>query len=94
MTFRQNPDVIQSGQQDEIVLLNPESGQYLSLDGVGAFIWRLIDDTNEASLAQIVGAVCQTYEIDAKTATQDAHQFTETLLQNGLLLTEQLGQPT
>lgn len=90
MIFRQNPDIIQSGQHDEIVLLNPESGQYLSLDGVGAFIWRLLDtDQDHLALTQVVEAVCQTYAVEAHTAKADVEQFTEALVQNGLLLTDQ-----
>ncbi|MEM1095885.1 MAG: PqqD family protein [Bacteroidota bacterium] len=89
MTFRQNPDVIQSGQQDEIVLLHPGSGQYLSLDGVGAFIWRLFDDNQQASLNQIARAVCQAYAVEEETATADVQQFAEVLIQNGLLLADQ-----
>lgn len=97
MTFRQNPDVIQSAQQDEIVLLHPASGQYLSLAGVGAFIWRLLDDNQEVSLNQIAGAVCQAYAVDEKTATADIQQFTESLVQSGLLFADQtspVSQPT
>lgn len=84
--FRRNPDIIESSQQDEVMLLNPESGQYLSLEDVGAFIWRLLGDTEEVSLGQVVAAVCQTYAVDGGTAKRDVETFVEVMVQNGLLL--------
>jgi len=50
---------------------------------VGAAIWSLLD--GRRSLAEIVAAICQEYEVDAPTAAADLDEFIQDLLTEELV---------
>ncbi|MBM4285375.1 MAG: PqqD family protein [Deltaproteobacteria bacterium] len=68
---------------EEAVILHLRSGVYYSLDEVGAAIWSLLD--GRRSLAEIVAAICQEYEVDAPTAAADLDEFIQDLLTEELV---------
>jgi len=69
---------------DETVLLDLASGAYFGLDGVGKRIWEVISDGN--SLTQTVAAVTEEFDVDEAQALEDVIEFTNTLLDRGLLV--------
>ncbi|GAB5521006.1 MAG: hypothetical protein RhofKO_32570 [Rhodothermales bacterium] len=88
MLLHRSPDIIESGQQDEIVLLHPTTGQYITLSGSGAFIWQCLKSETGVQLENLITAVCQTYAVDHPTAKRDVNAFVDELLASNLLTTD------
>ena len=78
------PQVMSRLVGDETVLLDLASGAYFGLDGVGKRIWEVISDGN--SLTQTVAAVTEEFDVDEAQALEDVIEFTNTLLDRGLLV--------
>lgn len=54
---------------EEVVLLNVESGDYYSLNPLGAFIWKLIVEGLDES--QIVNRIVTEYDVEPTQASKD-----------------------
>ncbi|TPK74017.1 PqqD family protein [Mesorhizobium sp. B2-4-15] len=67
---------------DGLALLNLKSNIYYSLNGVGAFIWELIQEPK--SIADIRGAVLARYNVDAERCNADIDALLKDLAENGL----------
>ncbi|TPL04814.1 PqqD family protein [Mesorhizobium sp. B2-4-14] len=67
---------------DGLALLDLKSNIYYSLNGVGAFIWELIQDPR--SIADIRGAVLARYNVDAERCNADVDALLKGLAENGL----------
>jgi hypothetical protein len=65
-----------------LALLNLKSNIYYSLNGVGAFIWELIQEPR--SIADIRGAVLARYNVDPKRCQADVDALLKGLADNGL----------
>lgn len=72
---------------DEVIILNPASGAYFSLDGVGDLVWRQLR-AGPRSLDEIVDAVRSEYEVDAPTCRGDVRSLLEELTEAGLVTTD------
>ena len=68
---------------DEIVALDGCQGEYLSVRGAGAVIWRLLAGTAERE--RLVDALVDRYGIDAQRAGFDVDAFLSSLNERGLL---------
>ena len=58
--IRKTPNALAKQLEGSVVILNPESGEYYSLDDVGARIWELLDGTRTTD--DIVEVICAEYE--------------------------------
>ncbi|WP_027142859.1 PqqD family protein [Mesorhizobium sp. WSM3626] len=65
-----------------LALLNLKSNIYYSLNGVGAFIWELIQESK--SIADIRSAVLARYNVDAERCKADVDALLKGLMENGL----------
>ncbi|KQU87503.1 hydrogenase expression protein HypA [Mesorhizobium sp. Root695] len=65
-----------------LALLNLKSNIYYSLNGVGAFIWELIQEPR--SIADIRGAVLARYTVDQERCQADVDALLKGLADNGL----------
>ncbi|MDD5584678.1 MAG: PqqD family protein [Candidatus Omnitrophica bacterium] len=54
---------------DEVVILNLDSGNYYDLNAVGARIWNAI--TKKKSLGEIIEALKEEYQVDGKRLEND-----------------------
>lgn len=52
-----------------LILLNPDSGQYYTLEGVGGRIWELCDGAR--TVAEIVAAIQEEYDAPPETVESD-----------------------
>lgn len=68
---------------DEMVLLNPESGQYYTLDAVGARMITLLRDLDDE--ATVVEALVTEYEVDEARVTKDLRALLEQMAGQGLV---------
>lgn len=68
---------------DEIVALDTQGAVYLAVQGSGAVLWRLL--AGSATRDRLVGALVDTYDVDAARAGEDVDEFLSTLNERGLL---------
>ena len=68
----------------EAVILDPVSGRYFGLDGVGVRVWELLSETT--TLEALVRTIVDEYEADASTCERDLRALLEDLLARGLVV--------
>jgi trimethylamine:corrinoid methyltransferase-like protein len=66
---------------DEVVLLNLDSGYYYSLNESGRRIWELIDGKNKIS--DIARIICEEYDVKNDDAIKDVNVVVDELLAEG-----------
>jgi hypothetical protein len=79
-------DVLAQKAGDTLVLLTPDTGEYYTLNEVGARIWELVDGT--VTVAEIAGVLAEEYEapieqIQADTLELLAELAAETFIRDG-----------
>ncbi len=67
---------------DEVVLLNLDSGHYYSLNESGRRIWELLDGKN--TIPDIVNIICNEFDIEQKKAADDINSLVDDLLKEKL----------
>jgi hypothetical protein len=72
---------------DEIVILDIESGQFFAINDVGAFIWDLLEA--EVTIEELADAVAAEYGVDTETASGDVDELVKQLV-DADLVTEKL----
>jgi hypothetical protein len=87
MRFRTNtPKVILESFDDEVVIVNLDSGNYYSLDKVGADIWSLLE--RGASLHETVSAVEGIYDGEHDDIKTGVNRLVEELQAENLILSD------
>ena len=85
-SFQINESIVAAELDNEMVLLNVETGLYFGLDELGAMIWSLI--AAEADEAVIVDRIFAEYDVEQTQAKADVREFIECLEAKGLLQSE------
>lgn len=67
----------------EIVVLDGRDATYLTVNGSGALLWRLL--AAGATREQLVGALLDAYDVAEPAAAVDTDKFLQTLAEQGLL---------
>ena len=75
--------IVSDAVDDEVVIVNLETGAYYSLEGTGSDIWRYL--TAGHSVDQVASLVQAGYEIDLTTAATNVASIAEGLLHEGLI---------
>jgi hypothetical protein len=68
---------------DEVVVLNMNDSRYYGLNGIGAFIWRSIEQPDAVSA--VVDAVFDNYEVSRESCEEDVLAFLRELSDAGLI---------
>ena len=68
---------------DDVILMDLGPSVYHSLRGVGAEVWQLLSD-GPRSLADLVGALHEEYEVDVAVLRTDLEVFLHRLREAGL----------
>jgi hypothetical protein len=68
----------------EAIMINLSNGMYYSMDGVGGFIWGLIEEAR--SLREIAEQVVGRYDVASAEAKQDLERLAAELLADKLVL--------
>ncbi len=71
--------------EDELVLLNLNTGVYFSLDTVGTRIWQLVQAHPSRQLKTVLGSLRKEYEVAPVRCAQDLLQLIRRLQENSLL---------
>ena len=78
-----SPDQVFSSLGDEIVILNLANGSYYSLDSVGAFVWKLIQEPRRVSA--IATAIHEEFEVDTAPCLRDLIELLHQMEAAGLV---------
>jgi hypothetical protein len=76
-------DLLSTEVDNEMVLLNPASGKYYSLDDVGTRMWQLMAEHGQ--LKSVHQALLEEYTVDPEQLEHDLLDLTDKLAANGLL---------
>lgn len=82
-SFKVNSEQISTEVDNDIVVLNTNTGKYYSLEGVGSHIWRAINKGE--ALADIEYSVMSTYHIGSEESQADIRSFISSLHSEGLI---------
>lgn len=80
---RRDEDVVAKVMDGEAVIINLSNGTYYSADGVGGFVWGLID--GGVRLDEVAAEVQARYDVDATRARADVLKFVADLLAEDLV---------
>ena len=67
-----------------VVLLNPQSGEYYTLNAVGSRVWQLCDGKSTAT--EIVAIIVQEFEAPAEVIESDVFDLLKDLFDEALLI--------
>ncbi len=70
--------------QGQAVVVVPARRELHQLDETATFLWTAL--SREATVADLVAALCGEYEVDEKVAEKDVRQFVSTLEEKGLVI--------
>ena len=84
-----NSVVVRSAQQvsvdldDEMVILNTQSGIYYGLDHVGARVWHLV--SAPISIGELLKKILEEYDVDPERLECDLYALFDNLIAKGLV---------
>lgn len=84
VNYQRNSDFIWKELKDEVVLLNPKTGDYFGLNAVGASFWKRLD--GETPLQAIVVGLLDEFDVDRVTLENDLSDLIVKLTEKGLVL--------
>ncbi len=85
MKLTQSDQVLLQQLDDEIILLDLQSGRYFGLQAVGARAWELLAQSGDTDV--VFAALLAEYAVDAEILRQDLDELWQGLLQAGLVVT-------
>jgi hypothetical protein len=71
--------------EDELVLLNLNTGVYFSLDPVGTRIWQLVQAHQSRPLETVLDSLTKEYDVETARCAQDLLHLVLRLQENSLL---------
>ena len=85
VALARNESVVFTELDDEVVMLDVDSGKYYELDAIGARIWALLED--KPSVASLRDTLTAEYDVDGETCLKDLDGFLGNLAGLGLITT-------
>ncbi len=83
MTIRVSSTAVSTAIPGETVILDPTSGRYFGLDGVGSRVWDMLQEPT--TVAAIVAAITSEFDVDEATCERDLRALLEDLEAKGLV---------
>lgn len=80
-----NQDVVFTQIDEDIVMMDPKSGEYHGLNTVGAELWNALDE-KPMNQDDMVSYLQKEYALDEQTATTDVRAFVDALLAKEFLV--------
>ena len=81
--FIQNGEVIQQEVEGEIIILNPENGEFFHLNGIATCIWPLLETAQ--TIDAVVSLVVEALNAPVEECTSDVICFFQTMTSRGLI---------
>ena len=70
---------------DNVIILNLDTGKYFTTDNVGSYIWEKLLSNNVFSMNEIFDMTVEIYDIDICSARDDINFFLKELLKNEII---------
>ena len=83
-TVKQNPNMLTTPMDGEIVMMSVQHGKYYSIGKTGVAIWEEIGDGS--SIQDVVNRLCERYEVDADICKRDVITFVEKMAAKEIVL--------
>ncbi len=84
---RRNEGTLWTTLEDQLVLLDVQTGRYYQANEVGALIWDLIEESR--SIPEIVNQVVSNYRVEHEQCRQDVLKFVHALTAAGFAVNDQ-----
>lgn len=81
--LRRNDEVMTADMGEELVMLHLDQDSYFGLDPIGREIWTRLE--KPTPFADLCGALCQEFDVDAETCETDVRAFIERLARHDLV---------
>jgi len=81
--IKRNNEVFASQIDDEVVMMNIQSGKYYGMDAIGSRIWELINE--KIQVQQVVDQLLEEYEVSEERCQSDVLEFLDELKENKLV---------
>jgi len=81
--FVQNELLISQEVEGEIIILNPESGDFFCLNGIASCIWPLLETGQ--SVDSVISLLAEGLDISVKSCETDVLAFFESMLAQDLI---------
>jgi hypothetical protein len=82
-TIKRNIEVFASEIDDEVVMMNIESGRYYGMDAVGSRIWELISE--KIRVRDLIAALMKEYDVGEEQCRSDVMEFLHELSDQNLI---------
>jgi hypothetical protein len=69
---------------NEMVLMNLDTGNYIGLNEISTQIWKILDKPSE--VAELISILTQKYNVDRETCEQQTIVFLEKMLAQDMIL--------
>lgn len=83
--YRLSPKLVASEVSDETVILDYEAGKYFGLEGVGSFVWSVLQKDAPLSINDLSKRVTAAYDVDENQCIADLEALIDNLKKNGLI---------
>jgi len=82
-TIKRNIEVFASEIDDEVVMMNIQSGKYFGMDAVGSRIWQLIEE--KIRVKDIIAELLEEYDVTEEQCRSDVLEFLNELYEQNLI---------
>ncbi|HYW34036.1 MAG TPA: PqqD family protein [Balneolaceae bacterium] len=81
--YEQNPEIIETDLEDELILLDPATQEMFSLNETGRMVWN---ELPTSSITEIVTLIKNKFDVSSEIAEQDVNDLISNLSEAGLLI--------
>jgi len=81
--YEQNPDIIETDLEEELILLDPKSQEMFSLNDTGRIVWN---ELSSSTVPEVVSLVKTTFDISKEIAERDVTELVSNLSEAGLII--------
>ena len=81
--IKRNNEVFASQIDDEVVMMNIQSGKYYGIDTIGSRIWELINE--KIQVQKVIDHLLEEYDVSEEQCKNDVLEFLDELNENKLV---------
>jgi hypothetical protein len=81
--YSQNKEIMQSKIDEDVVMLDIDTGFYFGLDAVGSTIWSHL--SHPISFEELIARLMSKYDIDRETCETETRLFLKQLLEKNII---------
>lgn len=81
--IKRNKEVFASEIDEEVVMMNVDTGRYYGMDTVGSRIWELVAE--EIQVKDVIETLMEEYDVSEEQCKKDVLEFLNELYENKLI---------